>query len=421
MSAPFGMQDTVSFKGIIALLLLYFIAALSHSFGGVLYFLVAAFALFLWIIPNPFARKFIVFIVATLILFGSILIPMQERLTIHSQSNTSDQLIAIEAATITFLSGGNPYVSDYFGTELEKLDKEEQSYWAAQGVDHNPALYHFVYLPAAFLIPASFYSIIGTFDLRILFCILLFLVLVLGYWYFSHTSDAEIFLPVMLILFVFGQYRIGVMDVPLLGLVLLAGILTYQQKHTFAVALWGLLGAIKITIWPILFFVLLWAYFSEKKIYYWIPIISFAITLPFLIYSGPAFLDDTLFYILGSSPHPYPATIGMGLPSLLTNIGLNRGQIESFPFWIVQLLVGGCLLYWGINKLKQKMTMSTVFLVSGIILLGVTLTFRIFQFNYANFAIGLIVLGFFQAQKELEVKHSFQSHKMENPNSKSIG
>ncbi len=329
-----------------------------------------------------------------------------------SQYNTSDTLIATEAAAQVWMEGGNPYTTDFSSTVLGVLaqNPEEIKYWNALGQATNPALYHFAYFPSSFVIPALIFQMTGYFDLRWLFALTLFLGLLLLFFVFKEHEFSEMVVAGLLALLVYGNYRIGVNDVFILGLLLIMIAFISFRQHLMAAVLLGVMAAMKQTIWPIALLLLMWAYFQKNRAYALTPIVFLIFTLPFFLWNSIAFLDDTFLYFAGATTNAYPINAANGgIPMLLSMGGLSFPEIQSFPFFLIQFAVFIPLLWLVLRRLSSADSLGTILGWSGILLFAFSLFYKNFHFNYFFFAIAVLFIGGMLSWAEMKGRVSSSS------------
>lgn len=313
-----------------------------------------------------------------------------------SQYNTSDTLIATEAAAQVWMQGQNPYAADFTKTELGVLaqNEEEIRYWNGLGLENNPALHHFAYFPSSFVIPSLIFYVTGYFDLRWLFAVILFLGLLLVFFLFKDHDFAELLVAGILVLLVYGNYRIGVNDGFVLGLMLLMIACINYHHHAKAAILLGIMTSMKQTVWPVALLLLIWGFHQKKRAYVWTPLVFLGFTLPFFLWNPSAFLDDTFSYFAGTTAHAYPVNPDNGgLPMLLSMAGASFTDIQSFPFFIIQFIAFVPLLWIVIRRLSAKDSLGTVLMWSGILLFVFSIFYKNFHFNYFFFSIAILFIG----------------------------
>ena len=378
--------------------LLYFFSSLFFPQRTLLLIIPFLYLMVYFLHDNPFLRALLAWVAVIILLFGMASSSLHQRDMGLSQANTSDALIIMESAGQLFLDGKNPYAETYFGTELQKIDdlNEERVYWKKLGLDHNPAMYHFVYPPGAFLIPAAFMGIVGPVDLRMLFLPFELLSLILLFVFIRNWELKILATLVVCALYVFGGLYIGVMDIFLISLAVIALILMQRNHHLTAALMLGVVGTIKQNVWMLLLLVLIWAYWQKKlKTYLVAPLIVGVVILAFFLWNPPAFVDDSISFFAGSTEYAYPINFEQGgFPYILRSIGFSREHVLTFPYFLVQALVLIPLLWYFGRKLKHANEPHHVYVYAGVLLYGLFLFYKFPHFNYFNFAITLFAIGF---------------------------
>lgn len=382
----------------IQIILFYFVSRLFTFMETALTWLAFFFIACCFLIPSIRPRIFIIVLTIFLALgSGAIFYTQFHAALPPSQTHTSDTLTAMHVSAQTLLQGKNPYSTDFFGTELDELgkDKYEISYWNDLGLERNPALYHYAYIPGSFLLPAALYSVVGEFDLRLLFALVLIIGLLL--WLFSF-SDKELGITVILLFLILirlGGFLLGVNDMLVIGLCMVSAWLMWKNYDFAAAILWGVTASLKQTAWPLLVFVLIWAYWNKKLNPYAIAPIMVAITIiPFVVWDPAAYVDDTIFYFSGNTANAYPINPeGGGIPMMLEWLRFSKEQINQFPYFLLQLLFTLPIFGFLVKKFKSNPKLENIFIYSGILILAFTLVYKNFNFNYLNFAFSLILIG----------------------------
>ncbi|QQR92199.1 MAG: hypothetical protein IPJ89_03490 [Candidatus Iainarchaeum archaeon] len=382
---------------LLQVVVLYLFSSLFQSHRTALLIITFAYLVVFLFHDNPQFRAFLALIAVFIFMFGITYEAVHQREILLSQFNTSDAVVQMESAGKLFLHGKNPYAEDYFGTELQEIDdlNTEKTYWKKLGLDHNPAMYHFAYPPGAFLIPAALTSVTGPIDLRLLFLPFELLGLILLFMLIRHHELKILGVLLWGLLHLFGGLAIGAMDLFIISILLIALLLMQRNHHLAAAVLFGIMGAVKQSVWIVIGLVLIWAFWQKKlKTYMVAPIIVVLVLLPFLLWNPVAMVDDMLLYFANATAYAYPINIEAGgMPLLLQTIGLSFAQIQAFPYFVLQLLVGIPLLVLIARKLQKMSDPHYIYVYSGVLVFGVAVVYKFPHFNYFNFALTLFALG----------------------------
>ena len=294
-----------------------------------------------------------------------------------------DMPLQLEAAIQFFLQGENPYTVNYFGTPLED--------WRFSDIQVNPALYHFVTMPWYLLFSLPFYfvsiPVLGYFDGRMPLLFSYGLILFLTWKLLKEHNEKR--LALVLLAFnpaAWGYFLEGRSDLFMFSFLFFGLFLLEKKKFFWAGIPLALAFATKQSAWPVFPFYLFFIWWQTGK--NWLKIVKYLIpftltfslvVLPFLFWDVNSFLDDTLFYLSGSTEHSYPIS-GYGWGMVLNQLGLIKNLSVNYPFWIWQLVI--CLpimvglLYW----LAKSVTVSRLLTAYGIF----TLVFWYFSRYFNN-------------------------------------
>lgn len=298
-------------------------------------------------------------------------------------------VIQTEEAARFLLEGVNPYAADYRSTPMAELD------WGPG----NPAIIHHPYFPFSFLAHVPFRAVgntlFGGYDARVLY-LALFAVPFFFVTRWSGDGDRKLVLAALWGLnpFLVPHVIEGRNDV-VVAVLLVGAVHFLFLRRTVPSAL--LLGLACATKQFAILLVPFWVVYAGRKEGGWwgivrrgavtalpalVPMVLFV--LPFVLWDGPAFFDDTWAFNVGLSEVSYPigGTPGYGLANLVNVFHLAPSRYHYFPFWIfhlfVTLPVGIVLVRW----LRRKPTVAST-AVSFALFLFVFLFFsRIFHHNY---------------------------------------
>ena len=317
-----------------------------------------------------------------------------------------DGMIQTEEAAKFFLAAKNPYVENYFGTPLE--------YWWMPGPNEapNPALYHFVYLPLTFIFAAPLLALgqtlLGWFDLRLIF-LLLFLVTLVFLPRFTASPARQ---RALVLLFALNPWLVpflaeGRNDAFVLFWLVLSVALLQVRRPIASVAVMACACATKQMAWFTLPFYTLylvetyvcpgvqeWAMLIRRAS---VPLATFLILfgtlmLPFLLWNPNAFVDDVFRYPAGRSEHPYPIRT-IGFSGIALALGWMPNDTALFPFEWLQLLFGIPALLGLLWFLHKRISISRFWLCCGILTFVLGFFSRAFSDNYLGYLLNLILLG----------------------------
>jgi len=300
---------------------------------------------------------------ATLLIFIAVVLPTLREIADRHASQpymyAHDGLIQTEEAIKFLLVGKNPYTEEYINTPMA----EWPGYLVVFGEGVPTPLFHYVYLPFSFLFSIPFYlvckNVLGWYDQRFVYLLLFIglmillprltrdwskkLGLLLGFglnlyftiFFANGNNDAFVLFWLVLTIFLLQRRQVVLSSVALAlacttkhsALLFLPFYLLYlADRDPPGKAILPALGA----IWPLL-------------------LVCGLIIIPFLIWDGSSFIDDTLLYISGRSSSSFPIW-GYNLGRILVAAGLIDSQDTYFPFWILQLIFGLPTLIWLLRK-----------------------------------------------------------------------
>lgn len=308
-----------------------------------------------------------------------------------------DIILQQEAAIRYLIHGKNPYAATYFGTPMEA--------WNYSSTEINPALYHFVNQPLYLIFALPFYYIsnhtIGYFDGRIPLLFLFFSVLILGGFLIKDKEKRSLFIILMAFNPAILSYTLeGRSDMFMFGFVFFSFYLLYKKHYFMGAIFMALAFGVKQSIWPILplYFSFLW--FNLKKLNVFIKnLVIFSITCaivigPFLIWDYKAFLNSTIFYLSGNTPHSYPIS-GYGLGKLLLSFGLIANESAYYSFQIWQFMLGLPTLAWLVIFLKKKPSVKRLIYVYGIFLFVFWYSARYFNNSHIGYLSVVFLTSYF--------------------------
>ncbi len=311
-----------------------------------------------------------------------------------------DGLVQNEAAVRMVLAGRNPYVETYYNTAVAHVP------FNVSGISLNPALDHYAYLPLTFLLPLPFQALFenagGWFDQRMLHLVLLLIMLAVAAALAQRLSDRLTLLIILGLnpLFV-GPFIEGRNDILVLfWLVLTVAGLQRGKLNQAAVTL-ALACATKHPAWVFVPFYCVYASdhgnWRQRMSRIKIPLIIFCsiagiLILPWFLWNPPAFIDDVINYLTGSSITSYPIS-GIGFGSWLISVGLLSSNTAQFPFGIFQLAIGLPLLLIVLRRQWTEKNLNTAVAGYGLILFVLQFFSRLFNDNYLGLIIAVMAIG----------------------------
>jgi hypothetical protein len=330
---------------------------------------------------------------------------MIARLQEGPSTNAHDGLVQTEIAIEYILQGKNPYVEDYIGTPMD-IQREAEAFWTAT----DTPLYHFAYLPALFLsaVPLHLLSnfLLGWYDQRLLYLLFyLGLIIFLPPLVARQRNKLILLMLVglnLLFPFFLAEGRNDI--VVLFGLVLASFFL--MKKHAWAAGIvLGIVAAMKHTSWFFFPFYFLYLYPTEMGLTWdgvkillrriWPFFVTFGLLmLPFLLWDPAAFIDDTLFYLIGMGDSSFPIR-GWGGSVLLYGFGLVDSENTSFPFFIPQLVIGLPVLWLLLRRQWRENTLTNIWLGFALFSFTVDYFSRFFNDNYVMFVLQVLVIAAF--------------------------
>jgi hypothetical protein len=387
-------------------------------------------------------KKFLLFAIIGFVLAVTLFMHIAWRANDPSLS-VHDNIQQMEPAIEFLLQGKNPYVENYFNTELAK----SAYIMTTQGkVFLNPALYHIIKLPFHILasVPVHIFAkaIFNFYDERMTYIILFVLSLFALFELPREKRDKfslvafYVFNPLFLSFFVSGRDDVFVLswliftfyflkkDKILLSSLMLA--LACASKHSawflvpfYYAYLYVRSGAGKFSSaelsasWRIKQPARLndinrsggsscenspspslvrW-YFVLKKTWL-LPVVFLAIMLPFILWNPLAFYQDTYAYPAGTLTTSYPIN-GYGVSVLFYKMGLVKNLTDYLPIWVIQIPISLLLFYLFIKKQIKENNLARMIGSYAILILVYWLFSRFFHDNYVGFVSQLLIIAYF--------------------------
>lgn len=358
---------------------------------------------FKWI---PKVRTFAVFLIIALTIGIGCIVYISDRYKISVAYRTHDIIIQQEIAVRMLLTGKNPYKETYKNTALEEF-----KYYDGQT---NPALYHFVMEPFYLVSVVPFYIVqsktLGFFDARIPLYLLFGALLIAGFRFIKDREEKLLFITFM----TFNPMTVGYLlegrsDMFMLPFLFGGFILLYKKRYSLAVILIALAFAIKQTAWPLfpLLFYFLWLQTKDvKQIAKYLLIFSItfgAFVIPFFLWDPKAFLDSTVFFVSGNTPHSVPIS-GYGFSVLLMNFGIIDSAKDYHPFMLWQFLFAIPVLIILARKLRQNLSVKFLIIAYTIFLAVFWYFSRYFNDSHIGFISSLLIIAYFFPIEEIKRK-----------------
>lgn len=322
-------------------------------------------------------------------------------------------VIQTEVTIRYLLAGINPYVADYVDTPM-----------AEWGTDYRTALYHYPYLPWTFLFSAPFYLlghlVLGWFDQRMVYLLLLALTLVLAYR-IARRGTAQLgslmligLNPILASDVIFGQNDSFVLFWIALGIWLLQRARRgdrFGAAGSLAMVAFGLAFASKPTAWFLVPFLGLYLALSPRatpgdhplvrlvRRGWPLAVVCLGVIGPWFVWDPAAMVDDVWGWSAGTAATPYQIR-GWGLSNLVLAFGLVPDRLAYWPFWITELAVALPLLALGWWRQARANTPAVMLGNYALLLLGFLYASRFLNENYLGFLLAILALAHFGADAD---------------------
>lgn len=345
-------------------------------------------------------RDFLIWFVLVAVVGGTVVTAIVDRNQVAPVWGVHDIILQQEAAMRFLIVGKNPYKETYFGTPVESFNYDEPGNTNAV----NPALYHFVMPPWYLLFPFIFYIIgiqmFGFFDGRmaLLFCMAGILV-ILWKWLKQKSLARLAVVTVALSPSVVDYFIEGRSDIFAFFWFLASLFLLQHRKLYLASFVFGLAVMSKQTIWIAVpfYIVYIFSMTTKDRRMMWKSFLGtifvvIALTAPFLVWDGRAFVSSVILYLSGGTAGSYPIS-GYGLGMLLFSAGIIRDIHATYPFFLWQAGFGIPVLVILLRWVWKRPTISTILFGYGTFLTVFWYMSRYFN----NSHIGYITLVFLTA------------------------
>lgn len=314
-----------------------------------------------------------------------------------------DYPLANEAAVEFLLAGKNPYTEDYTQTQLVQWNPQ----W------RNPALYHMLSLPFAFIKSIPLYLIwqplFSWYDDRLSHLVLYVMSLWAVYALFSEPLHKLTALIAFGLNPLFVPYFIeGRNDIVVLSLIIIAVFLLKKGKVPLSLIVLGLAATTKHTSWFIIVFFLSFlyyrGYFQQHPLKKIAPLgITVALVMaPFIIWDWHSLYKDIYAYPSGLLATSYPIK-GYGISPVLVGLGVIEHRQSYFPFGIVQAVFVAPLLIWLLWRQKKHNSHGDILLNGGLLTWAFFFFARFFNENYIGAIASVLALGALLIYEEKEV------------------
>lgn len=314
----------------------------------------------------------------------------------------SDSAMQIELA-LGFLSAGeNPYEVRYDETPLRFYQ------WVDTGPPgwEDPAIEHFVYLPANLWLAMPLYLFMENvglvYDQRLLMILLYLLTLiVLPRLAANPALSLAALIGIGLNPLLRKSVVLGMNDISVLLPILMFVVAASKRRWTLATIFMGIACALKQYAWFFVPFYLLYLYDSRgrqkpltKVALHAVAIgaIVALISLPLFAWNPTAFYLDTLAFPTGGAELLYPIR-GFTVGRLLMGAGVISDYFAPFPFKWLQLAVGLPLLAV-LLRLQRHRGLAAALLGASVFILVYGFLSRFFHENYIGFVTSIATAGF---------------------------
>jgi hypothetical protein len=119
-----------------------------------------------------------------------------------------------------------------------------------------------------------------------------------------------------------------------------------------------------------------------------------AVLLPFVVWDASSFFDDTVLYLTGATAYSYPIR-GWGISAIFRAVNIIPSADSSFPFSIIELLVGLPTLALLLRWQWRENTLQAVWFGFAVLSFVIEYFSRFFNDNYFVFILQALVIGSF--------------------------
>jgi len=338
----------------------------------------------------------------------SILIIIQGYMLIKSvgdrrveQGSVHDGIILTEASYRALIKLQNPY-SVNFGDVLnrEKYFGSVPSY-AAVHFPYSPMML-FANMPIFWLSD----NLAGFIDMRITLVIFFFLTAFIGT---LMVREKTLFLIIFLLnpLFVPLLYY-GANDIVILFFFFLQLCFLHFKKQSLATVMLALATGTKLLILPLVPLYFLYLFMLSNKAdklriffkqFLLFTLVNLIVYLPFLIWNSHDLLEDLIFPWIGNGILSHPIAGFLGVPQILSRIGLIPVD-SSFPFFLLALPFLGLLSIFSFYILKRSAHPANLCMLFALNILLLLSFSRLLQTYYLAFISQILLLSAFSKERE---------------------
>lgn len=201
-------------------------------------------------------------------------------------------------------------------------------------------------------------------------------------------------------------------DILVVLCLLVMGLLLWKRQPLWAAAVLALACTMKQSAWLFVPFFLLAVYLAARPEKRWrevatavllIGLLMAVVVGPFALWNLPAFMDDTFAYASGTAVTLNYPIRGYTMGRLLVLFGQVASDLDYYPFWMWQVLIGLPVLALSLYYQWRQRTLAAMFLAASLFIFTLGFVSRYFQDNYVGFVITLAFLGLFPTFVEEEI------------------
>jgi len=287
--------------------------------------------------------------------------------------------------------------------------------WTYAELDHNPALHHYVYLPATLLLPLPVQAVMerlwGWSDQRIVALVAFVMTLILAMQVCSGRHRLGVLIALGLNPLFVASLVEGHNEWQLLLFVVWTVLLLSRGHIAWATVTLAVACATKQSAWTLVPFFLLYVFEKtgwiarrdwRAALSSFLPgvVVGLGITLPLFIWSPRCFLEDIFVYPNGGLPGGY-AIRGFSLSSVLLVAGLIPSNLAPYPATLLQLLFGIPAMLLLLRFQARHNNLSTMLLSHTLLLFVLSLFARAFNNNYLAYMSAVLSLAYFVGGRDI--------------------
>jgi hypothetical protein len=333
-----------------------------------------------------------------------VILPTVLAIAVRSQSEphhcVHDGLIQSEEAARFTWHAQNPYTADYTSTSMSDWD------FQVGDLTENPALYHYPYMPLTFLLPLPVHwlgeQVLDWFDHRVIYLLLYAGLIAIGGRLAAPPYDRQMLRIVLALNPLLTVYLVeGRNDILVLFWIVVTLALLQQGRNCWSAVTFALACATKQLAWFFVPFYMLYVAGqgspAERVRRVRKPLLVLAgglavSVLPWLLWGPRAFIEDTLMFQSGTLADSYPIN-GYGISMLMLAWGIVDSHTASFPFGVLQVLVGIPLLIVFLRRQWHSNDLQTALVHFWLLLAAVSFLGRAFNENYLGFLLSLMAIS----------------------------